>query len=261
MHRSKKLTLSLVPEFASEDLNAVTPSKWYMLPAAHYETCTLIQMDLCGFSGIVSQLQVSSDRGISCVCVCVCVCVISGFLSQFQELGQLLFLYLSLSMSVSILISTCKRARTHTHTHTRCIQVGELVDVLNSLFSSIDFAAKCIGNVWKVETIGDCYIGAIGGPNPCEDHADRALLLAASILDIVRCMSSALTFPLRVRIGVHSGHLSAAVIGQLLPRYLVFGPDLEVANHLEALAEPQQVGFARSLSVAALCARSLMYVY
>ena len=153
------------------------------------------------------------------------------------------------------------RAHTHTHTHTRCIQVGELVDVLNSLFSSIDFAAKCIGNVWKVETIGDCYIGVIGGPNPCEDHADRALLLAASILDIVRCMSSALTFPLRVRIGVHSGHLSAAVIGQLLPRYLVFGPDLEVVNHLEALAEPQQVEFARSLSVAALRARSLMYVY
>jgi hypothetical protein len=40
--------------------------------------------------------------------------------------------------------------------------VKELVDVLNALFSSIDFAAKCIGNVWKVETIGDCYIGVVG---------------------------------------------------------------------------------------------------
>jgi len=44
------------------------------------------------------------------------------------------------------------------------IQVTELVDVLNGLFSCIDFAAKCIGNVWKVETIGDCYIAVVGGP-------------------------------------------------------------------------------------------------
>ena len=187
-----------------------------------------------------------------------------AFFHNFNNLANCYFsiyVFIDVSIDIDIDLQTRADTHTHTHTHTRCIQVGELVDVLNSLFSSIDFAAKCIGNVWKVETIGDCYIGAIGGPNPCEDHADRALLLAASILDIVRCMSSALTFPLRVRIGVHSGHLSAAVIGQLLPRYLVFGPDLEVVNHLEALAEPQQVGFARSLSVAALCARSLMYVY
>ena len=45
-----------------------------------------------------------------------------------------------------------------------CLHVNELVDVLNSLFSAIDFAAKCIGKVWKVETIGDCYIAVIGGP-------------------------------------------------------------------------------------------------
>ena len=196
-----------------------------------------------------------------CVCVCVCVCYLGLSFAISRTWPIAISLSVFIDVSIDIDIDLQARADTHTHTHTRCIQVGELVDVLNSLFSSIDFAAKCIGNVWKVETIGDCYIGAIGGPNPCEDHADRALLLAASILDIVRCMSSALTFPLRVRIGVHSGHLSAAVIGQLLPRYLVFGPDLEVANHLEALAEPQQVGFARSLSVAALCARSLMYVY
>ena len=100
------------------------------------------------------------------------------------------------------------------------------MDVLNALFSSIDFAAKCIGNVWKVETIGDCYIGVVGplcvcvcvcvyihihtyiqkyiytyihtstyigewyvgvvgGPNGCNDHADRAIMLAASIHEIV----------------------------------------------------------------------------
>ena len=33
----------------------------------------------------------------------------------------------------------------------------ELLDVVNSVFTAIDSAADCIGKVWKVETIGDCY--------------------------------------------------------------------------------------------------------
>jgi hypothetical protein len=118
--------------------------------------------------------------------------------------------------------------------------------VLNGLFSSIDFVAKCIGNVWKVETIGDCYIGVVGGPQPCEDHADRAILLAASILDIVESLSEAMTLPLAVRIAVHSGEISTAVIGRLLPRYLVFGKDMEIVNHLETLANKSQVRVSNS---------------
>ena len=179
--RSKQLTLSLVPDFASESLNKVPPIFWHRVPALNYTDCTLIQMDIVGFSGIVSRLNVL-----------------------------------------------------------------ELVDVLNSLFSAIDFAAKCIGKVWKVETIGDCYIGVIGGPQPCEDHADRAILLAASIRDIVDVFSRAMTFPLTVRIGLHSGNVQAAVMGRLLPRYLVFGRDMEVVNHLETVATEQSVRVSSS---------------
>jgi class 3 adenylate cyclase len=174
--RSKQLTLSLVPDFASESLRRVPPIFWHRVAALHYEHCTLIQMDIVGFSGIVSRLNVK-----------------------------------------------------------------ELVDVLNSLFSAIDFAAKCIGKVWKVETIGDCYIAVIGGPQPCEDHADRAIILAASIHEIVDVLSQAMTFPLSVRIGVHSGKVHASVMGRLLPRYLVFGRDIEVVNHLETVATKHSI--------------------
>jgi len=181
LDRSKQLTLSLVPDFASESLNRVPPNLWYRVEPLYYEKCTLIQMDVMGFSEIVSKLKVI-----------------------------------------------------------------ELVDVLNGLFSSIDFAAKCIGNVWKVETIGDCYIGVIGGPQACEDHADRAILLAASILDIVGAMSCRMPFPLKVRIAVHSGKLNAAVIGRLLPRYLVFGRDTEIVNCLEPLATDSAIRVSSS---------------
>lgn len=176
LDRSKQLTLSLVPDFASERLNRVAPNQWHRVEPLYYEDCTLIQMDVMGFSDIVSKLEVT-----------------------------------------------------------------DLVDVLNGLFSSIDFAAKCIGNVWKVETIGDCYIGVIGGPQPCQDHADRAILLAASILDIVAAMSHRMPFPLKVRIAVHSGKLKASVMGRLLPRYLVFGRDMEIVNCLEPLATDHEI--------------------
>ena len=33
--------------------------------------------------------------------------------------------------------------------------------------------------------IGEWYVGGVGGPNGCNDHADRAIMLAASIHEIV----------------------------------------------------------------------------
>ena len=38
------------------------------------------------------------------------------------------------------------------------------------------------GQVWKVETIGDCYKAVVGGPEPCADHAYRGVVLAYSII-------------------------------------------------------------------------------
>ena len=62
----------------------------------------------------------------------------------------------------------------------------ELVDVLNGLFSCIDFAAKCIGNVWKVETIGDCYIAVVGGPQVC---SCRLLQGVAGCCSVLQCIA------------------------------------------------------------------------
>jgi len=116
---------------------------------------------------------------------------------------------------------------------TSTLPVTELIDLLNALFSSIDFAAETIGKIWKVETIGDCYIAVAGGPQPCRDHADRAVLLGCSIIKIAKSISKAVGMELEVRIGIHSGDVVASVLGSYLPRFLVFGSNFQIASKLE----------------------------
>ena len=50
----------------------------------------------------------------------------------------------------------------------------------------------------QVETIGDCYIAVAGGPQPCRDHADRAVLLGCSIVKIAKSISKAVGIQLEV---------------------------------------------------------------
>jgi class 3 adenylate cyclase len=122
------------------------------------------------------------------------------------------------------------------------ISAEELVTLIHAIFTSIDYLAECMGNIWKVETVGDCYIGVVGGPNPCEDHAHRAVVFALSILDNVKRISAKTGVPLKIRVGVHSGSITAAFVGQMLPRYLIFGPDVEIVRQMEAAARPGVVG-------------------
>ena len=39
----------------------------------------------------------------------------------------------------------------------------ELVDLVNAIFTPLDKVADLIGQIWKVETIGDCYKASSGG--------------------------------------------------------------------------------------------------
>jgi class 3 adenylate cyclase len=47
-------------------------------------------------------------------------------------------------------------------------------------------------------------------------------------------LSCILQMPFSVRIGVHSGDVLAAVLGNVMPRYFIFGKDFETASVLES---------------------------
>lgn len=113
----------------------------------------------------------------------------------------------------------------------------ELFDLINAVFTSIDEATECIGHIWKVETVGDCYKACAGGFAPCEDHAERAVALGFAILGIVDNIATRLRLPLTVRCGIHTGPATGAFVGTQLPRYLMYGTTCEVAGLLETAAK------------------------
>ena len=83
--------------------------------------------------------------------------------------------------------------------------------LLETIFRAFDRIANR-AQVFKVETIGDCYVAATGIPNPIKDHAPRMLRFARAVIrrmnELARELEVTLgpdTGDLSLRVGVHSG--------------------------------------------------------
>lgn len=108
-----------------------------------------------------------------------------------------------------------------------------------------------IGNIWKVETIGDSYICVAGGPehHQCLDHAERGALLGCCMVEIAKEISMVTGINLKVRVGIHSGDVTAAVVGKIFPRCLIFGADCLIAHLMETSSEPGRVNVSSASAV------------
>ena len=95
---------------------------------------------------------------------------------------------------------------------------------LNAVFARLDALLERFPAVYKVETIGDCYMTAaglfttdanggrrLGGVVP--DHAQAALEFARAALEALRDVRTPLGHPVRVRLGLHSGPCMSGVVG------------------------------------------------
>ncbi|CAB9512393.1 cyclase soluble subunit alpha-3 [Seminavis robusta] len=119
--------------------------------------------------------------------------------------------------------------------------------LLETLFHSFDEIALR-RRVYKVETIGDCYVAAAGVPDPREDHA---IVMARFSKDIQRKMNDLTkrleqelgpeTGDLALRIGLHSGSLTAGVIRGEKARFQLFGSVVDYASKMEATGHRNRI--------------------
>ena len=129
----------------------------------------------------------------------------------------------------------------------------EVVNLLSKLFSRFDQLCDQF-KVYKVHTIGDCYV--IMGYNGRIDktkrtlsnvveEAHRVIQVGLEMIDIISEIRNASENQdlkdLDMRIGVHTGRVVAGIIGSKVVRYDIFGDGVLIANKMESNGLPGKV--------------------
>ncbi|GFR48461.1 hypothetical protein Agub_g10364, partial [Astrephomene gubernaculifera] len=136
-----------------------------------------------------------------------------------------------------------------------CKQVppAAVMTFLNDLYTRFDSLTDVYG-VYKVETIGDCYMVAGGLMERDEEGYGRAVrgqgnsdpLHAMRVVDFARAMLEEAAKvalpstgePVQVRVGLHSGSVMSGVVGTKMPRFCLFGDTINTASRMESTGRP-----------------------
>ena len=112
----------------------------------------------------------------------------------------------------------------------------EVVGMLSDLFTEFD--KKCMEyEVYKVHTIGDCYV-AMGytGSKPRSETVEcfRLAKFALALTKIIKEKNQENQTELNMRIGMHTGDIIGGIAGTNIVRYDIYGIDVYIANKMES---------------------------
>eukprot|EP00522_Entomoneis_paludosa_P013724 CAMPEP_0172441438 /NCGR_PEP_ID=MMETSP1065-20121228/1982_1 /TAXON_ID=265537 /ORGANISM="Amphiprora paludosa, Strain CCMP125" /LENGTH=1154 /DNA_ID=CAMNT_0013190803 /DNA_START=176 /DNA_END=3640 /DNA_ORIENTATION=+ len=123
-------------------------------------------------------------------------------------------------------------------------QVFQLLETIYHVFDEIANRRR----VFKVETVGDCYVAVAGLPEPRKDHAIVMARFARDCLmqftSTVKAMVVELgpdTEELGVRIGLHSGPVTAGVLRGERARFQLFGDTVNTTARMESTGIPNKI--------------------
>jgi adenylate cyclase len=116
---------------------------------------------------------------------------------------------------------------------------AQLVELLDEVFSSFDAHAEELG-LEKIKTVGDAYMVASGVPQERPDHAHAIAELALRIRDHERT-NPVDGSPLRFRIGIASGPVTAGVIGTHKFSFDLWGDTVNTASRMESSGVPGKI--------------------
>jgi adenylate cyclase len=114
-----------------------------------------------------------------------------------------------------------------------------LVELLNRVFSSFDELVDANG-VEKIKTIGDAYMVAGGLLQQHADHLSAMAIMALAMQARVRDLSKSCE-GLSLRIGLHTGQVTAGVIGTRKFSYDIWGDSVNIASRLQTQGLPNTV--------------------
>ena len=105
--------------------------------------------------------------------------------------------------------------------------------------AAIQLARKL--GVFKVEMIGDCYVAIAGLPEPSNNHAIvlarfawKWVLTTISVCKRLEATLGPGTADLALRLGLHSGPVTAGVLRGEKSRFQLFGDTMNTASRVES---------------------------
>jgi class 3 adenylate cyclase len=112
----------------------------------------------------------------------------------------------------------------------------ETVELLDDLFTRFDALADRLG-LEKIKTIGDAYMAVSGLNGSAPDSAVAAVEMGIGMIDEAGRMAR----PIRLRVGLDIGPVTAGVIGKRKFAYDLWGDTVNTASRMESHGVPGRV--------------------
>lgn len=125
------------------------------------------------------------------------------------------------------------------------IGVQELLEELNVCFTEFDNIMGRHG-LEKIKTIGDAYLAVSGLPTVNKDHAKNAIAASQEILKFIEERKKVSPNALDLRIGIHSGHVIAGIVGVKKFAYDIWGDTVNTAARMEQAGEKGKINISKN---------------
>lgn len=119
-------------------------------------------------------------------------------------------------------------------------------ELLTKIFDEFDLLAERYG-LERQNTVGANYLAVCGLTQVKFDHVKRAVDFSLAMLDSIKTMADKYDSRLGLRIGVHTGAITAAVVGSHNFSYRIWGEPVYLVNTLQDIAELNYICVSQSL--------------
>lgn len=115
-----------------------------------------------------------------------------------------------------------------------------MVSEMNDIYASFDRIGEQFG-CERIKTVGDAYVGICGLPEPIENHVVAAVNSALRFVRYLKRRNETHDHSWQCRIGISTGSVVGSVVGIQKYVYDVFGPAVNLAQHLRQQAGPMEI--------------------